>query len=747
MQSLIATLKKSFSPKEMDTADPLQFWRERILEAILAGGLVIGMIAYIPALVLVFKERFWSLGIFDTLILTATAFLFFRKDLRYALRASFALFLSYALGAWLIFFVGFLSGGPVMLFTFAILASLLMGVRAALIALFINALTLYGGGIWLPVLNPSGSYALFPTTGRMITAGATFLFANTLVSVAVAVLLKGLQSISHREKTVLDRLSVEHEHLKAVRDALAAEIALKEEAEKALKASETRFREMAELLPSVLFETDPAGRLTFVNRVAFKQFMYTPEDFETGLNALDMIAPEHRIRAGKDMEEVLKGREAGVAEYELLRKDGSRFPGAIQSARFLVDGIPAGLRGVVLDLTEIKSLESQLFQAQKMEAIGTLAGGIAHDFNNLLTGIQGRAALMALDLDTRHPLQEHLRGIETHVKTAADLTRQLLGFARGGKYEVLPRDLNEILEKSADMFGRTRKEIRIHRRLQDGIWPVEADRSQMEQVLLNLFLNAWQAMEGNGDLFLETQNVELDPGASDSLGVPPGRFVKVKVTDTGSGMDAQTLKRIFDPFFSTKEKGRGTGLGLASAYGIVKNHGGIITAESRPGRGATFTFFLPATDKAVEKHVEQEAAPLKGSESILLVDDEEMVLEVGAAMLKHLGYRVIQARGARQALNTYRVRAAEIQLVILDVIMPEMTGEAVYAELRRINAEVRVLVSSGYSVDEQARGLLEHGCRGFIQKPFGIAELSLKVREVLEDRLAVSLASGPAEAP
>jgi two-component system cell cycle sensor histidine kinase/response regulator CckA len=382
---------------------------------------------------------------------------------------------------------------------------------------------------------------------------------------------------------------------------------------------------------------------------------------------------------------------------------------------------------------EKEKLQSQLQQAQKMKAIGTLAGGIAHDFNNLLMAIQGRTSLMLLHTGSDHADFEHLEGIKASVARGADLTRQLLGFARGGKYEVKPTDLNVLIEKHSEMFGRTKKEIRMHKKYQQAIWPVEVDRGQLEQVLLNLYVNAWQAMPGGGDLYIETSNVVLDKDYAKPFDVKPGNYVEISVNDTGVGMGETTQQRIFDPFFTTKEMGRGTGLGLASAYGIIKNHGGIITVYSEQGKGTTFNIYLPASGKkvAIEKKKPAEAI-LKGSGTVLFVDDEDVVIYVGKKMLKEIGYKVLPAVSGKEAVEVYEEHKDEIDLVILDVIMPGMSGGEVYDRIKEINPDIKVLLSSGYSVEGRATEILERGCNGFIQKPFDIEVLSHKIRETLE---------------
>jgi signal transduction histidine kinase/CheY-like chemotaxis protein len=402
-------------------------------------------------------------------------------------------------------------------------------------------------------------------------------------------------------------------------------------------------------------------------------------------------------------------------------------------------GNASGFRGILRDISarkkaeeEKKRLEIQLQQAQKLEALGTLAGGIAHDFNNLLMGIQGRASLMLMDSNSVSPHYEHLKGIENYVQSAAGLTRQLLGFARGGKYEVKALDLNELVSKAAEMFGRTKKEITLHSKFADGLWPVEADHSQINQVLLNIFVNAWQAMPGGGHLYLQTGNEVLQDIDVTPFGLTPGRYVKISITDTGIGMDEAIQQRIFDPFFTTKEKGRGTGLGLASAYGIINNHGGIIRVASKPGEGATFSIYLPASNTTASGELEKTDDLIAGHGTVLLVDDEEMIVDVGGHLLKRLGYDVYIARSGEEALDIYQREHKNITLVLLDMIMPGIGGGETFARLKRMNPEIRVLLSSGYSIDGQAARIMEQGCRGFIQKPFSLEQLSQKIREALD---------------
>jgi len=384
---------------------------------------------------------------------------------------------------------------------------------------------------------------------------------------------------------------------------------------------------------------------------------------------------------------------------------------------------------------EKQRLQVQLQRAQKMESIGTLAGGIAHNFNNILMGIQGRTSLMMVDKRATHPDYEHLHGIRECVGSAVELTRDLLGFARGGKYEVKPTDLNELIKHENRVFGRTKREIRVHGKYQWELWPVEVDRGQIQQALLNLYVNAWQAMPGGGDLYIQTENVILNEAYVKPFKVPPGRYAMISVTDTGMGMDHSILGKIFDPFFTTKDTGQGSGLGLASVYGIIKSHNGFINVYSKIGEGTTFSIYLPASEKGI---VAKDPRPNQhevqcGQGTILLVDDENMIIEVGQKMLERLGYRTVVARNGKEALVVYGRQKKEIDLIILDMIMPGMGGAETYDRLKELDADARILLSSGYSINERAKELMERGCAGFIQKPFTLKDLSVKLKNVLSE--------------
>jgi len=510
---------------------------------------------------------------------------------------------------------------------------------------------------------------------------------------------------------------------------------------KELEEAEANFRELFDSINDLIYTQDLSGRFLYANRAMFKLFGYSPDEF-IGRRAADFMRPKFKqLYDSGYLSQVKKyGYHQGISSY--LTKNGGIIYLEYHSTLFRPEKGSPFISGTGRDVTEriladrqIKMLQSQMLQSQKMEAIGTLAGGIAHDFNNLLMGVQGRTSLMLMDIDSSHPHYEHLKGIEAHIRSAAELTGQLLGFASGGKYNVRAADPNELVDNSAEMFGRTKKEITIRSKYQEEVWMVEIDRGQIEQVLLNLYVNAWQAMPGGGELYLETENLVLDAEYVRPLDIKPGRYVRISVTDSGMGMDEKTVQRIFEPFFTTKEMGRGTGLGLATVYGIIKNHGGMIDVFSKRGQGSRFTVYLPAgrpegeTTKVVDGN---DHRMLPGTETILFVDDEDIIVEVGIKMLEGLGYKVLTAKSAIEAIGFYKREGENIDLIILDMIMPEMGGGDAYDKLKEIDPNIRVLLSSGYSIDGQASEILSRGCSGFIQKPFNLLQLSRKIREVLE---------------
>ncbi|MCD6296819.1 MAG: PAS domain S-box protein, partial [Deltaproteobacteria bacterium] len=420
------------------------------------------------------------------------------------------------------------------------------------------------------------------------------------------------------------------------------------------KRSEEVYRSLLHTSADAIVIYDMEGMTRYIN-TSFKEiFGWSLEELKN--KRVPFLPDSEREKTMAIILELIEnGTPCHGYETKRFTKDGRLLDISISASRYLDhEGKPAGMLVILRNISERKKLESQFQAAQRMESVGTLAGGIAHDFNNLLMGIMGNASLILLDTKPEHSHYDKLKNIEKYVQNGADLTKQLLGFARGGKYEVKTTDLNDIIEKSSQMFGRAKKEIEINRKYQKNIWTVEVDQGQIEQVLLNLYVNAWQAMSGGGKLFIQTENVFLEDAYVRPYNIMPGKYVKISIVDTGVGMDKKIQDRIFDPFFTTKEISRGTGLGLASAYGIIKNHGGIINLYSERGRGTTFNIYLPGSEKAPLSEKEPISEITRGSETIMLVDDEEMIIDIGKQLLERFGYKVLVARDGREAENVYR---------------------------------------------------------------------------------------------
>jgi len=530
-------------------------------------------------------------------------------------------------------------------------------------------------------------------------------------------------------KHVLNTVSLIPETSESI--ASLIDISQRKAAEERLRESEEFYTRLVAAVPDAVVRMDLEGNILFVSDAVLRISGYLRPELE-GRNMLSFIAPEDQEKAIENTVRMMEG-QLGPKTYHLVMKNGEKRLFEVNGDVLRSDdGAPYGIVHVMRDITEQKKMEGLLMQAHKMEAIGTLAGGIAHDFNNLLMGIQGRASLVSVDLERSDPHKEHMDAIETYVRSATDLTKQLLGIARGGTYEIKPTDLNHLVAGSARMFGRTKKEIRIHEKLPTDPIIVAIDRKQIEQVLLNLFINAWQAMPDGGNLYLETRVLDLDDTYCKPYQTKPGAYAKISVTDTGIGIEPAIRQQIFDPFFTTKHKTRGTGLGLASAYGIIKNHGGMITVYSEIGHGTTFNIYLPLSERDVHQEEIREEGLIKGHETILLIDDEKMILDVGAAMLKKLGYQVISADSGGKAIELIKQSGKGIDLVILDLIMPGMDGSKTFDRIRGLAPELRVIIASGYAMEGKAAGIMARGGNGFLQKPFTIMELSKKVREVID---------------
>jgi PAS domain S-box-containing protein len=516
---------------------------------------------------------------------------------------------------------------------------------------------------------------------------------------------------------------------------LVADISEVKQAEHALGRERALLRALIDSIPDMIFCKNRDGTYLGCNAAWAKRTGRSEREI-IGLSARDLYPRAiSDLYEAQDREVLRTGHPLRTEEWVDFADGRRLLIEVVKTPFFGPDGKVLGLIGISRDITERRQLEEQLRQAQKMEAVGQLAGGVAHDFNNLLTAILGSVSLLLATTREDEPAREGLREIERAAARAAELTKQLLGFSRQTMLQLEPTDLAAAVEETVAILRRTiDPRIVVDVRRADRLWPVQADLSQMNQVLMNLCLNARDAMPDGGKLILEAQNVTLDEGhARRHLDARPGEFVQLCVSDTGHGIPPEIQPRIFDPFFTTKEPGKGTGLGLAMVFGILKQHQGWIECESEVGKGTRFAIYLPRYADGVVKQPVRSAPDriAGGSETILLVDDEAVIRNLGRTILQRYGYKLLLAEDGQEALEVYRRHRGRIDLVILDLTMPRLSGRDTLRELLQIDPQVQVVLSSGYSAEYFSESGKD-GVVGFVNKPYRPQDLALTVRRVLD---------------
>lgn len=543
------------------------------------------------------------------------------------------------------------------------------------------------------------------------------------------------------------RLARLHRHDEALKSALEETLAESEQELAARKKAESRYRDLVQDIDAIVWEADAqTWEFSFVSDHLERVLGYSAQEWMSNKDCwVESIHPDDRESAvAYCINSTQEGRDH-VLEYRAVTKTGE-----IVWLKDIVrvvkdsDGKPRLLRGVMVDITESRKAEeerahlvTQLQQSQKLEAIGTLAGGIAHDFNNLLAGIMGYADIIVQGEDLEPDIRKAGEVILQASTRASQLTKQLLGFARKGKHQSVRISLSDSVDEVADLLSRTiHPDVKINRAYSPGAFAVKGDPDQIYQMILNLAVNARDAMPAGGDLTFGIETVELDDEyCLHHVYARPGKYVKLSIRDTGEGMPHEVRDRIFEPFFTTKAPGKGTGMGLAMVYGIIKNHGGTIEVYSEQGMGTMFGVYLPLAEESGDLAIDT-AAPAAmphGSGMILLVDDEEMIRRMATTMLSSLGYQVQCASDGLDALEVYRNSADKIDLVILDMIMPHMNGPDCFRELKKFDPDVKAILSSGYSRDGAVQDVLDEGMLGFTQKPYRMRELAGLVASVLRD--------------
>jgi PAS domain S-box-containing protein len=555
-----------------------------------------------------------------------------------------------------------------------------------------------------------------------------------VVFVMVFVIFLLYTRLVNEKKGLENRVAHRTKELAGLNASLQNEIREHKAARQALEKSEERYRAYFEENIAGAYISKPSGRLIDCNQQYLDIFGF--RDKEEALNTSLKDIYDHRDERRQFLDTLVENRKVSAYETTFRKTDGTRIH-LIENAAAVFDenGRLDHIRGFLLDVTEKHRLEMQLMQTQKMESIGRLAGGVAHDFNNMLNVILGHVDLALDKIDASGPLHNHLQQIRDAAGHSTDITRQLLAFAR--KQTISPRllDLNETVEGTLKMLRRLiGEDIDLVWKPADHPGTVKMDPSQIHQILANLCVNARDAIRGVGRITIETRKKRFyEQDGSDFSDVVPGEFMMLRVSDDGCGMDQHTLDNLFDPFFTTKEVGKGTGLGLSTVYGIVKQNKGFIHVTSRLNEGSSFDIFLPRYQDAAGSHAGDSPGkvPAGKGETVLVVEDETSILELLQTMLEQLGYTVLAESSPRAALERVKHRSGRIDMLITDVIMPEMNGRELAGRIRELYPEVRLLFMSGYPADVIAeQGVLDRGVQ-FIQKPFSMKDIAEKVHAAL----------------
>ncbi len=521
------------------------------------------------------------------------------------------------------------------------------------------------------------------------------------------------------------------------------------------KAAQQKYKDIIHNSPDLFFMLDRNMCLTFVNKTFESILNYSFESvkgrpltdfvYEKDHEKLYFFLHDRRSkksrRAGLGTEIRMKYRSDNPDDCDLIDLEIKKSSFAFCNDEKKTDPQACELCIVGRDISYRKQFEKQLIYSQKMEAVGVLAGGIAHNFNNLLMNIQGQATIIKMEIDPDHPCYEKFNIIERHINRGANIAKQLLNFARGGDYNVKPINMNHAIKDTLELFSLSGKNIKIRLELDENLWLVAVDICQMEQVFLNLFMNSHHAMPKGGELFIKSENVVLDRKEADKLNCVSGKYIKLTVKDTGCGIAKNIQKKIFDPFFTTKNQNQGTGLGLASAYGIIKKHHGKIFVESEPDQGAMFIIYLYADNNKIEVSSDamqnQHGGALKtyhadeDKSTIIVIDDDTELLEQSSNMLKAMGFKVITAENGRDGIQKYLKDYDSISLVLLDMVMPGLNGAETFEYIKKINPESRVLISTGYRKTDDIDLILKDKTSAFLKKPYGIEQLSEKISMLL----------------
>ena len=710
--------------------DILHLWRTRIFLTIFSSTILIGALAYIPNMKISIQSGDWQSAVIYTIGYSILILITFMNKIPFKIRVWVGLAVFYGIGITSFFTYGPIGSGRIWLLSFAVLSSLLLGLRASLIAVLLNICTICLLSVFLKTGNLEVASLSYSHSEYWLATGLSFVFLSTVITISIGVLVNALEKNLKKEQLLTKELTQSNVKLEQ-------EVAERRLAEKQLWKSREQYKALTDNLHVGIYRNtaDPEGKFLEANPAIVEIFGFQNKDEFLNIQVSDLYQkPEDRIKFNEKMRTIGFVRNE---ELQLKKKDGSPISCSVSAVAVKDDrGKVKYYDGVIEDITELKQLENQFRQAQKMEAIGTLAGGIAHDFNNILSAIMGYTELSKMEVLEEGQLKQNLNEIYAACIRAKDLVKHILDFSRQSGMERKPIQINPIVKEAIKMLRAslpTTIEIRHH--IDENAGSIIADATQIHQVLMNLCTNAYQAMNDKGGILeISLSNTHVS-ASQDSFNpdMRAGHYLKLTISDTGHGMKPEVLKRIFEPYYTTKAKGTGTGLGLAVVHGIVKGFSGTITVRSEPNEGTTFEIFIPRVKNATKSTTRPREDLQTGNEQILLVDDEPAIVDIGKKMLERLGYTVSTRTSGVEALELFKNQPEKYDLIITDLTMPNMTGEKLARELLKIHSGIPVILCTGFSEQLSKEEAIEIGVKEFITKPISMNQMAKSIRKALDN--------------
>ncbi len=730
LQMLVALFNYFSEPPSEDRNNALLYWRMRIFSTIFLLTVFVGTFSYIPNIKIAINSGQKLSGAIYTLAYLLAVFVFFAKAIPFRVRVWTGLLLFYGVGLASLIFLGPVGSGRMYLFAFALLASLLLGLRAGILALVLNISTYFSLGWFLSTGQLQWTHITAHASENWAATGYTFFFFNTVITVSTGVLVAALEKHLKKEQSLTIELTRSNINLEQ-------EVAERRLAEKELRKSRERYKTLTDNLHVGIYRNTagPEGHFLEANPAIVEIFGFENKDDFLKINVSNLYQnPADREKFNEKMRTIGFVRNE---ELQLRKKDGSPIICSVSAVAVKDEqGKVKNYDGVIEDITELKQLENQLHQAQKMEAIGTLAGGIAHDFNNILSAIMGYAELSKMEVPQEGQLKQNLNEIYNASIRAKDLVNHILAFSRQSGLDQKSIQIGPIVKEAIKMLRASLPTtIEIRHQIDAHADTIKADATQIHQVLMNLCTNSYQAMMAKGGILqISLSNAHVNASqAGRNPDIRPGHYLKLTISDTGQGMSAHVLKRIYEPYFTTKAKGTGTGLGLAVVHGIVKSFNGTIKVKSKPNEGTIFEIFIPRVKKAIKSASRLRENLQTGNEKILLVDDEQAIVDIGKQMLERLGYTVSTRTSGVEALALFKTQPEKYDLVITDLTMPNMTGEVLAKEILKIHSGIPIILCTGFSEQLTKEDAIEIGIREFMMKPIALYQMAKTIRKALDN--------------